>query len=165
MTLEQTQMFNLKNRILKFSTSDTQDPQLAASDTLERLRLATCVVLLEVAKSDDEFCSLEQATLSAILQKEFQIPEEAVEAVMEMAHTERAQSVDLYEFTSIINENYSLTEKIRIVELAWRIIYADEELNRYEDHFVHKLARLFRLHHEDLMEAKMRVLEEVRSKA
>lgn len=158
-------MFDLKNRILKFTANEVQDPERSTSDTLERLRLATCVVLLEVAKSDDEFSSLEQATLSAILQKEFQIPEEAVEALMDVAHTERVKSVDLYEFTSLINENYSLPDKIRIVELAWRIIYADQELNRYEDHFAHKLARLFRLHHEDLIEVKLKVLEEVRREA
>jgi uncharacterized tellurite resistance protein B-like protein len=158
-------MFNLKKRILKFTENAIQDPERSASDTLERLRLATCVVLLEVARSDDEFCSLESATLSAILQKEFQIPEEAVEALMEVANTKRATSVGLYEFTNIINDSYSLPDKIRIVELAWKIIYADKDLNRYEDHFVHRLARLFRLHHEDLIEAKMKVLEEVRRQA
>jgi uncharacterized tellurite resistance protein B-like protein len=155
-------MFNLKNRILRFTENGIPDPERSASDTLERLRIATCVVLLEVARSDDEFCSLEQAALSAALQEEFRIPKEAVEALMEVAHSKREDAVDLYEFTSLINENYSLPEKIRIVELAWRIIYADKELNRYEDHFVHKLARLLRLHHEDLIEAKLTVLEEVR---
>ena len=158
-------MFNLKNRILKLTENNIPDQESSASDTLERIRIATCVVLLEVARSDDEFCSLEKATLSALLQEEFRIPEEAVDALMEVAHSRREESVDLYEFTSLINENYSLSEKIRIVELSWKIIYADKELNRYEDHFVHKLARLLRLHHEDLIEAKLKVLEEVRGQA
>jgi len=165
MTLERTRMFNLKNRILKLTENDVPHLELSASDTLERLQIATCVVLLEVARSDDEFCSLEKATLSAVLHKEFRITEEAVEALMEVAHSRREESVDLYEFTSLINENYSRAEKIRIVELTWRIIYADKELNRYEDHFVHKLARLLRLRHEDLIDAKLKVLEEVRGQA
>lgn len=155
-------MFNLKSLLQK------QDPLAPEGPTVgpeERLRIATCVVLLEVAKSDDEFSSLEQATLSALLQKEFDISPEAVEALVQEAHAQRAQSIDLYEFTSQINEFYSREEKIRIVELTWKIIYADKELNRYEDHFVHKLARLFRLQHEELIDAKLKVLDQLRSES
>jgi uncharacterized tellurite resistance protein B-like protein len=153
-------MFNLKSLLQK---QESQIPEPPTVNAEERLRIATCVVLLEVAKSDDEFCSLEQATLSAILQKEFDISPEAVEALVEEAHAKRAQSIDLYEFTSQINEYYSREEKIRIVELTWKIVYADEELNRYEDHFVHKLTRLFRLQHEELIDAKLKVLDQLRS--
>lgn len=155
-------MFNLKNLLQR---EDPQRPETSVVSPEERLRIATCVVLLEVAKSDDEFCSLEQATLSAILQKEFDISEEAVEALLAEADTKRAKSIDLYEFTSQINDFYSREEKIRIIELTWRIIYADKELNRYEDHFVHKLARLFRLQHEELIDAKLKVLDQVRSES
>jgi len=154
-------MLNLKSLLLK---DNSQIPDLPQVDPAERLRIATCVVLLEVAKSDDEFSSLEKATLSAILQKEFEISEAAVEALVAQARTQRSESIDLYEFTSHINAVYSREEKIRIVELAWKIIYADDQLNRYEDHFVHKLARLFRLQHEELMEAKIKVLDTLPSR-
>ena len=85
-------MFNLKNLLLK---NDTQEPEHEDYDTAERLKIATCVILLEVAKSDDEFCSLEKATLSAILQKEFQIHEEAIEALIQVSRRNREQSIDL----------------------------------------------------------------------
>jgi uncharacterized tellurite resistance protein B-like protein len=153
-------MFNLKNLLLK---TDTQEPEHAEYDTDERLKIATCVILLEVARSDDEFCSMEKATLSAIMQKEFQIHEEAVDALIEVSQRKREESVDLYQFTKIVNEQSTLQEKIHMVELAWQIIYADTELNRYEDHFAHKLARLLRLQHEDLIQAKMKVLNRIRT--
>jgi uncharacterized tellurite resistance protein B-like protein len=44
------------------------------------------------------------------------------------------------------------------MESAWKIIYADEKLDKYEDHYVHVLAGLLRLRHEELIEAKLRVL-------
>ncbi len=153
-------MLNLRKRLLK---RELQRPDAPPSDDTERLRIATCVVLLEVAKSDDEFGSLEKAAITAILQREFKVSQAAVEALMQVAKTRRANSVDLFEFTSLINQHYSREEKVKIVEFAWRVIYADQELNRYEDHFVHKLARLFRLRHEELISAKLRVLDEVRA--
>ena len=69
----------------------------------------------------------------------------------------------LWEFTNLINENYSREKKIKVVEATWRVIYADRKLDKYEDHFVHKLARLLRLEHNEMIEAKLRVLDEMRS--
>ena len=70
--------------------------------------------------------------------------------------------MDLWEFTDLINENYSRAEKKEILEAAWRVIYADDRLDKYEDHFVHKLAKLLRFEHRDLIDAKLKVKEERR---
>lgn len=147
-------LFNLKKRLVKKDTLDTT-PQLL--DEQERIQIATCVILLEVAKSDDEFSSIEKTTIEAILKKEFRISEEAIEELMEIAKTKREESIDLWEFTQLINENYSKEEKKKIVEAAWKVIYADDKLDSYEDHLVHKLARLLRLDHSDLIEAKLKI--------
>lgn len=151
-------MLNLKKRLLKRDMLDTAPQE---SDEFERIQVATCVVLLEVAKSDDEFSSIEKATITAILKKEFQISAEAIEELMEIAKKRRKESIDLWEFTHLINENYSIEEKIKIVETAWKVIYADDKLDKYEDHLVHKLARLLRLRHSDLIKAKLRVLDKI----
>ena len=147
-------LFNLKKRLVKKGTIDTT-PQVL--DEHERIQIATCVILLEVAKSDDEFSSIEKTTVKAILKKKFQIPEEAIEELMEIAKTKREESIDLWEFTHMINKNYSKEEKKKIVESAWKVIFADDKLDSYEDHFVHKLARLLRLDHSDLIEAKLKI--------
>ncbi len=76
--------------------------------------------------------------------------------MMEIAKRKREESVDLWEFTNLINQNYSKEEKRKIVEAAWRVIFADRRLHGYEDHFVHKLAKLLQLEHSDLIEAKLK---------
>jgi len=126
-------------------------------DEFERIQLATCVILLEVAKSDDEFSSIEKTTVAAILQKKFDLSTEDIEELMEMASKRREESIDLWQFTHLINETYTKEEKIKIVEAAWRIIYADDKLDKYEDHFVHKLAKILQLKHNELIEAKLRI--------
>jgi len=124
----------------------------------DRVQIATCVILLEVAKYDDEFSSIEEETTKAILEKEFSISEEAIEDLMNVAEEQRGESVDLWEFTNVINQHFSREEKLKMMEAAWKIIYADEKLNKYEDHYVHVLANLLRLRHADLIEAKLRIL-------
>ena len=124
----------------------------------ERTQVATCVILLEIARSDDEFSSVEQETTKAILKNELAIADEDIEDLMKIAAEKRENSVDLWEFTNLINEHFSEEEKVKIIEMAWRIIYADKKLDKYEDHLVHVLAKLLRLDHTDLIDAKLRVL-------
>jgi uncharacterized tellurite resistance protein B-like protein len=147
-------ILKLKNILLKKAEVESEQ---AEQDEHERVQLATCIILLEVAKSDDEFCSIEKTTITAILKKKFDISSEAVEELMEIAHRKREESVDLWEFTHLVNQNYTKEEKKKIVESAWRVIYADEKLDAYEDHLVHRLATLLQLDHSDLIEAKLKV--------
>jgi len=147
-------MFNLKKRLLKTSEEDSAAQE---QDEFERIQIATCIILLEVAKSDDEFLSIEKTTLTAILKKKFEISAEAAEELMEIANRKREESIDLWKFTHLINENYSKEEKRKIVEAVWQIIYADEKLDKYEDHLVHRLAKLLQLKHKDLIETKLKI--------
>jgi uncharacterized tellurite resistance protein B-like protein len=147
-------LFKLKNMLIKKSEFA---PESQEQDDTERLQVATCIILIEVAKSDDEFSSIEKATLKAILKKKFEISAEAAEELMEIASKKREESVDLWQFTNLINQNYTKEEKIKIVESAWRVIYADKKLDGYEDHFVHKLAKLLQLDHSELIEAKLKI--------
>ncbi len=147
-------MFNLKKRLLK---QQDAEPVSQEKEDFERIQVATCIILLEVAKSDDEFSSIEKTTLTAILKKKFKLSAEAAEELMAIADRKREESIDLWEFTHLINKNYTKEEKRKIVEAVWQVIYADEKLDKYEDHFVHKLAKLLQLKHDDLIEAKLKI--------
>lgn len=137
-------------------------PRAEEKDHRERIQVATCVILLEVARSNDEFSRVEKTTLSAILQKRFDLPEEAIRELLEISKRSREESVDLWEFTNLVNEHYSINDKKEILEAAWRVIYADDKLDMYEDHFVHKLAKLLRFEHRDLIAAKLKIKDERR---
>jgi uncharacterized tellurite resistance protein B-like protein len=139
---------------------DPPGPGSAEKDRRERIQVATSVVLLEVAKSDDEFSRVEKTTVSAILKKRFDLPDEAIQELLQVAQKSREDSVDLWEFTNLINENYSRDERREILEAAWRVIYADDKLDMHEDHFIHKLAKLLRFEHRDLIAAKLKIKEE-----
>jgi uncharacterized tellurite resistance protein B-like protein len=66
-------------------------------------------------------------------------------------------SNDLWRFASLINKNYSIEEKESIMEMIWRVAYADGHLDKHEDYLVHKMAKLLRLSHKQLIEAKLEV--------
>ena len=147
-------MFNLKKRLLKNPALESVSRE---KDEFERIQIATCIILLEVAKSDDEFSSIEKTTLTAILQKKFELSEEAIEELMEVAGRKREASIDLWQYTHLINKNFTKEEKKKIIEAVWQVIYADQKLDKYEDHFVHKIAKLLQLKHNELIEAKLKI--------
>jgi uncharacterized tellurite resistance protein B-like protein len=148
-------MRSWKKRLLKKLEAE---PAQEEKERFERTQIAACVVLMEVAKYDSEFSSIEKDTIEAILKDELSIPDEAIQDLMKIAEDKREGSVDLWEFTDVINQHFSREEKIKIIELAWKVIYADEKLDMYEDHFIHILAKLLRLEHKELIDAKLHVL-------
>lgn len=137
--------------------SKATDGAAPVSDKDEDLRIATCALFLELANIDDEFSNEERASILDLIQSEFGLSELQAQEVARRAASELEGSIDLWQFTNLINEQYDDAEKIRVVELLWKVVYADGKLDKHEDYLVHKLARLLRLTHKQLIAAKLKV--------
>jgi len=121
------------------------------------IRIATCALLVEIARIDEEFTQTEMETLISILQEKYGLSREYADALIVEAEKELEQSVDLWQFTNLINENYSNEEKIEIIETLWRIVYVDGKMDKYEHYLMNKFKNLLRLSHDQLIEAKLKV--------
>ena len=128
-------------------------------DKALRIQLATCVLLLEVAHSDDHFSMEEGDHIIEILREEFQLSEEFAGELMMLAHEERQESVDLWRFTNIVDNNYSSEEKERVMEALWKVIAVDDRLHPKEEYLARRLAKLLNLTHRQFIEAKLRVIK------
>jgi len=121
-------------------------------------RIATCALLLEMANIDGEFSESEKESILKILKKEYQLSDDHTAALVQAADEELKRSIDLWHFARLINQNYSEEEKIKIIEVIWHVIYTDGILDKHEDYLVHKLAKLLRLSHKQLIDAKLKVI-------
>ena len=143
----------------KFFTKTSDEISAAESvQTSRDVRIATCALLLEMAKIDGKFSELERKSIVEVLENSYQLSAERATAFMEAADEQLEKSIDLWHFAKLINENYSTEEKIKIIEMVWQIIYTDGKLDKHEDYLAHKLANLLRLSHEQLIEAKLKVI-------
>lgn len=138
----------------------TKTPKKTAAPTAcpdpKRILVATCALLLEIAAIDGEFSAEEQDVILSILRKDHHLGDEEAASLLQTARDQRDKSIDLWRFTSLINQNYSEEEKVRVIETVWKVIYADGRLDGHEDHLVHGMAGLLRLSHAQLIEAKLR---------
>ncbi len=123
-------------------------------------RIATCALLLEISNIDGEFSEAERASIIRILKKDYELTDEHASALIEASKEELEGSIDLWRFASLINKNYSKEEKLRVIEMIWSVAYADEDLDKHEDYLVHKLAKLLRFTHKQLIETKLKVKAE-----
>ena len=121
------------------------------------IRIATCALLLEMSSIDGEFSGSERNDIISILKNDYELTDEHAEALLEASNEELENSTDLWRFARLINQNYSIEEKERVIEMIWSVAYADGYINKHEDYLVHKLAKLLRLTHKQLIDAKLKI--------
>jgi uncharacterized tellurite resistance protein B-like protein len=137
-----------------FAATDT--PQSDEDERERAIRMATAMLMTEVARADFQYDDSEFDVLLELITNCFQISvEDAVELANEAAGTAE-DYVSLHSFTQLLNESLNEPEKEHIVSLLWRVAYADGRLDRYEDSLIQKISallyvsrgRVMRLKHE-----------------
>jgi uncharacterized tellurite resistance protein B-like protein len=111
----------------------------------QRLHVAACALLLEIAHADDHFSSAERSHIGAVLQRHFALDEETAAALMEHAEAERSRAIDLYQFTSLVRDSYDLGQKTLLAEVMWGVMLADGEVARHEAYMLRRIANLLGL--------------------
>jgi uncharacterized tellurite resistance protein B-like protein len=122
------------------SGSDTTANSVEDRDAA--LRLATAVLMIDVARADHVFQDVEFERALNLIETHFGLdPEQAAELVNAAGETVD-DLVSVYEFTQLLHEHLDENEKARIIALLWQIAYADGELDKYEDSLVLKISDL-----------------------
>ena len=140
-----------------FSKTRANNSNTAEQNTVHDLCVATCALFVEMARIDGTFSQAELETILSILKEKYGLSREHADALIEEADKELDESVDLWQFSRLINENYSTDEKIEIVETLWQIVYVDGKMDQYEHYLMNKLKNLLRLSHSQLIDAKLKV--------
>ena len=122
------------------------------------MRVATCALFVEMARIDEKFTRAEVDTILSLLKEKYGLSQEHADALLAEADKELKESVDLWQFARLINENYSVNEKIEIIETLWRMVFVDGKMDRYEHYLMSKLKNLLRLSQDQLIDAKLKVL-------
>ena len=106
------------------------------------LRLATAVLMIDVAQADYVFDEVEFDQVLKLIEQHFDLsPEEAAELVNEAG--EKADDiVSVHDFTKLLHDYLTEDEKAQIVALLWSIAYADGRLDKFEDSLVLKISDL-----------------------
>ena len=139
-----------------FQTEDSEDPTID-----DKTSTKACVaLLLETSMADEILDESELMALKNTLQKDFQINEDEIDELIDLAKENVEDSTSLYEFTRDINDNFDAAERVKLIESMWKIAYADGNIDKYEEHIIRKVSNLIYVSHSDFIKAKLSAKEQ-----
>lgn len=125
-------------------------------------QFAAAMLLLEMTRADFDVKTVELDAVSNAIKQGFSLNDAQTHTLVELAESEIDHATCLYEFTRRINDELSIEKKGHLVELLWRVAYADGELDKYEENFVRKIAELLHVRHRPMIRAKHRAEAQLR---
>ena len=139
-----------------FKSSMSPSPDADRAESAPDIRLAACVLLLELAQADNELADDERQHLESAIRRQYGLGQAEAEKLLELAQEARDEAIDLWQFTNLIAEHYSLGQKMVLAEIMWGLAYSDGELAEKEDYLIRKICNLLRLEPGYLTEARKR---------
>ena len=118
------------------------------------LELACAALMFEVARADFSVETTEQDAVTSLLTAQFSLSADEVSTITEAAVEQADAATCLFEFTRTLNELASAEQKRDLLAMMWRVAMADNELSRYEEHVIRKVADLLYVPHGDFIAAK-----------
>ena len=140
-----------------FKTEESENPTIDDKTSTK----ACIALLLETSMADEVLDESELMALKNTLQKDFQINEDEIDELIDLAKENVEDSTSLYEFTRDINDNFDAAERVRLIESMWKIAYADGNIDKYEEHIIRKVSNLIYVAHSDFIKAKFSAKEQI----
>lgn len=142
----------MRKILLKFLTIETIE--ISPADIEHALRVATAVLLVEVARADFIIVPSEKLRLRELLEQQFHLSTQELDALLEEAEADADRMVSIQHVTRLLNQHYDHAMKRRVVEMMWQLVYADGEKDRYEEHLIRQVADLLYVSHSEFIQAR-----------
>ena len=125
---------------------------------MEEPHLSVAVLLIEAGLMHGDFSAEERAMTAQVLSRRFALSSEEAEELIVRAEARARSTAQYFPFTNSLNASMSIDDKIEVVEMLWRIAYADGHLDAFEDQLIRQVAGLLHVPDRDRMNARKRVL-------
>lgn len=144
----------LKRWISQLENPDAQEREVA-------VHVASAALLVQLSGIDNSVDPRETQVIRHHIDNiANQLSGQDLDELVSEASQMAADSTSLFEFTRRINDSCSQEEKQQIILDLWRVAWADDHLDKYEEHYVRRAADLLYVHHSDFMRLKLQARAE-----
>ena len=140
---------NLGNKSIETSDQEQIDTEI--------INNACAALLIETALADKVFNEDELTSMQQTLKNVYKVNEKDIEELINESKKKVSESTSLYEYTRLINDFCDYEDKIRLINNLWSIAFADQQLDKYEEHLIRKISGLLHVSHKDFIEQKLLV--------
>ena len=118
----------------------------------------TCALLIHAAKIDENYTENEEEIIKKTL-LELGADKENILQIIKAATSIEENSNQILDFTKEV-KNFSETDKVKIIEALWSIIYSNDEADIYETNLMRRLAGLLYIDSSMMGDIKDRIKKE-----
>ena len=122
--------------------ANVNDDRRSLSVGEDELRLAAAALLFHVVAIDGVVADEERAMLADMLKRRFDLDPNETRSLVDAAESADAEAVDLYGFTSVLKRRLDAGDRERIIEMMWKLVFADGSVHEFEDNVVWRVAEL-----------------------
>ena len=145
----------LFDKAFKPDSAEETSPEARA----HALQVATALLLIEVSRADYAQDLTEDEAVFALIKNFFELSTDEAQLLVAEAAQHADDAASLQSFTRRLTEELTEDEKLRVVEMLWRVALADGHLDKHEDHLVRKVAQLLYVPHSALIRVRNAVRE------
>ncbi len=124
-------------------------------------RLAAVALLVHAAAIDGDMSQTERDKLHTIVKRRFGLDDGATGELIDKATLVEHEAVDLYHFTSLLNRTLDEEGRARVIEMMWKIVYADGRRDELEDNLLWRAADLLGVSPRQRIELRQRIAKAV----
>ena len=123
--------------------------------------VSACIsLMIEVSLADQSIDESEIESLKKTLSNKFDIKEAEISSLISAGKESQEESTSLYEFTRVVNDDFSFEEKYSLIKSMWEIAFADGNIDKYEEYVIRKVSDLIYISHDEFIKAKLEVKNE-----
>ena len=144
--------------IIKKIFSHCETPLVDREALLQR---ASALLMLEIANADENYRAEERQSILSSLQTTYRLSEKEARVLLNVTEHEAKDILSLQKLTRLMVDELEMKDRVYVVELLWKVAFADQHLDHHEDYMVRKVADLLYVSHNDFIKAKLKIQKQV----
>tara|TARA_B100001173_G_C16002569_1_gene554129 strand:+ start:1316 stop:1768 length:453 start_codon:yes stop_codon:yes gene_type:complete len=143
------------NKIKDLLSNFSKNEEDIVEEKISLLDKACSALLIEVAFADKIFDESEISSLKNSLKETYGLEDEIINELIIDAERTVDDSTSLYEYTRVVNDEFTYSDKLELLTRIWKLAFADGNLDKYEDHLIRKISDLIHISHSDFIRIKL----------
>jgi uncharacterized tellurite resistance protein B-like protein len=121
-------------------------------------RVAAAALLVHVATLQGELTAAAREKLRSVLMAQFSLTGALTDELIEAAVAADREAVDFYHFTHLLMRTLDEQGRLRVVEMLWKMAFADGAISEFEDNVMWRVADLLAVSPRDRIALRQQVV-------
>jgi len=128
------------------------------NEQFDTVQIAISTLMIQTAVYDGVFDEQEKSEILELIKKYFNFNEDQKLSLFKIAMKVNDDSNDMQQFTRVLNDHLSEEEKLKIIEMLWKIIISDGRIDDYENALIRKISGLLYISDRDVGQIKKQLI-------